>query len=240
MEYSNTTSKSGIIQREEMLCRLGDGAISGNNTLLQQFCGLNNQAYHEVWMAILSVDKHVRADDYNYGNYPDAPITLVLGQADYTLPVSVLGGNVASFLRLKGVYFLVNEQKQYLNNGTTDERTTTNGIPSSFTVNGKSLFLNCPVSAEALALYGTVHVEFQRSPVAFVFDNTTEIPGFMETYHDLIPLKASALFMLPTDANLASQYEQRFLTRLELLKRDIVNLNGTVEQVITTECVNPV
>jgi hypothetical protein len=221
-----------------MLCGLGDGAIS--RTLLKQFCGLNNQAFYEVHMAGMSVDTHVSVDDYNYGDYPDAPITLVLGQADYTLPVAVLGGNVASFLRLKGVYFLVNGQKQYLYNGTNEERTTTNGIPSSFTVNGKSLFLNCPISAEALALYGTVHVEFQRSPVAFEYDDTTVIPGFMETYHDLIPLKASSLYLLPTNPNLANQYEQRFQLRLKDYKRDLVLLNGTVEQVITSECVNPV
>ena len=233
MEYSNTTTKSGIIQREEMLCRLGDGAISGNTTLLQQFCGLNNQAYHEVWMAMLSVNKHFKTDDYNYTDYPDAPITIVAGQQDYTLPVAVTGGNVASFLRVNGIYLLKDGVRTYLTPMKDETLTTTAGTPSTYKINGKSIFFQCPFSASSATEYTSFHVEFQRVPDPFAYNDTTQQPGFMETYHDLIPLKASALFMLPTDLNLANQYEQRFLTRLELLKRDIAIIDDTTSHRLT-------
>lgn len=241
MQYSDTTNKTGIIQREESLCSLGDGGITGNTVLLKQFCGYNNQAFLEVFIEGMSVDKHAKTDDYNYTDYPDAPITLVLGQSDYTLPVSVLGGNVASFLRLGGVYFFENGHRTYLTELQDDaQKTTIAGVPSSFYINGKSLFFNCPVSADALSRFGSVHVEFQRSPVAFVFDDTTVIPGLMEVYHDLIPLKASSLYLMPINPTLAIAYEQRFYSRLAKYKRDLVLMNGVTENVITSETVNAV
>lgn len=227
MEYSNTTTKGGIIQREEMLCGLGDGGISGNAVLLRQITALNNHAYHEIWMAILSVNKHFKADDYNYTDYPDAPITIVAGQSDYTLPVAVTGGNVASFLRVNGIYLLKDGVRTYLTPMTGETLTTTAGTPSTYKINGKSIFFQCPFSASSATEYTSFHVEFQRVPDPFLYDDTTQQPGFLETYHDLIPLKTSSLYLLPTNPNLANQYEQRFLTRLELLKRDIAIIDDT-------------
>lgn len=235
MQYSDTTNKNGIIQREEALCNIGDGGISGDTTLLKQFTGYNNSAYHEIWMAIMSVDKNNKADDYNYTNYPDAPITMVLNQQDYTIPVAVTGGNVASFLRLGGVYFLYNNERTYLTQMTADDvLSSTSGEPTKYKLNGQSIFFNCPLNQATLTKYGSLfYVEFQRVPDAFLYTDTTQQPGFLETYHDLIPLKASAMYLLPKDLNLSTAYEQRFLTRLEFLKRDIANLDDNSPKQIT-------
>ena len=239
MEYSNTTTKAGIIQREEALCLLGDAGISANTTLIRQFTAFNNAAYHEIWMAQMSVDKTWKSDDFNYTDLPDAPITLVALQSDYTLPVAVSGGNVASFLRLNGVYHTKNGFRTYLRPMENNETLLADdGVPTSYRVQGKSLFLNVQPSSDFVTDVTNLHVEFQRVPDAFLYDDTTQQPGFLETYHDLIPLKASSLYLLPINPNLAQLYEQRFLTRLELFKRDVSNLDDAQERNFTSEYIS--
>lgn len=242
MQFNNVTDKNGIIQRIELLCSIGDGGISGDSTLLKQVTGLVNESYFEIWMAQMSVDNNAKSDDFNYTDYPDAPITMVLNQADYTLPVAVVGGNVASFLRLNGVYFKVNGQRQYLSPMDGDDvLTSVASEPIKYTVDGKSIIFQCPLSQGTLTKYGsTFYVKFQRVPDAFTSADTTQQPGFLETYHDLIPLRASAKYMLPIDANLSARLDQQFYTRLQFFKRDIANMDDASPRAITTECVNPV
>lgn len=236
MIYSDTTlALDGIIQSEEQLCLLGNGGISSNSTLLKQFTNLNNRAYHEVWMAYLSVDRNNRADDYNYTDLPDAPITMVVSQANYSLPVAVTSANISTFLRLKGVYFLLNGNRQYLTPmDSLESLSTVAGEPTQYYINGKSIIFNCPFSADTLTKYSSIfHVEFQRVPDAFLSSDTTQQAGFMETYHDLIPLKASAIYLLPTNPQLANQYEQRFINRLELFKRDVAKMDDNRNMAIS-------
>jgi hypothetical protein len=237
MQYSDTalTYGGGIVQAEEQLCNLGNGGIANNTTLLKQFAGYNNRAYYEIWMAQLSVDRKMKADDYNYTDYPDAPITMIVSQQDYTIPVATTGANVATFLRLNGIYFTVNGERTYLRPMEEDEQlSSTAAEPTAYRMNGKSIWFNCPMSAATLTKYSsTFYVEFQRVPDAFAYNDTTQQPGFMETYHDLIPLRASAWYLLPINPTLATQYEQRFLARLELFKRDVANMDSKRENVIT-------
>lgn len=240
MQYSDTTSLTGIIQAEEALCKLGNGGISNDAVLLKQFTGYNNRAYHEIWMAQLSVDKQWKSDDFNYTDLADAPITLVTSQSDYTIPVAVTSANVATFLRLNGVYYTSSTGvRVYLRPMEADETIMAlDGVPTAYRNNGKSIRFDVQPSAEFVTDYTTFHVEFQRVPDAFLSTDTTQQPGFMETYHDLIPLKASAIYLLPTDANLANQYDARFYARLELFKRDVSNMDDSVENNFTSEHIN--
>lgn len=240
MQFSDTTTKAGAIQRCETLCLLGDTGISSNATLLKQFTAYINSAYHEVWMAIMSVDKQWKHDDFNYTDLPDAPITLVASQSDYSLPVAVTSANIATFLRLNGIYYTsATGVRVYLRPMEADETIMAiDGVPTAYRNNGKSIRSNVQPSSDFVSTHTTFHVEFQRVPDAFLSTDTTQQPGFMETYHDLLPLKASATYLLPTNANLATQYEQRFLARLELLKRDVANLDDSVENNFTSEFIS--
>jgi hypothetical protein len=239
MQYSDTTNFTGIIQRSERLCNLGSGGISGNTQLLKEFTGLHNEAYNEIWMAGMSVDKHNRIDDYNYTDFPDATITMVLNQADYTLPVAVSGGNVASLLRIKGVYVTINGYRQYLSQmEDTDLLGSVATEPTKYLTNGKSIIFQYPFNAITLTKYGSVfNVEFQRVPAAFLYTDTTKVPGFMESYHDLIPIRAASKYLLPTNSPLSNQYDAQFYKRLQLFKRDITRFDDNSPGVITSETV---
>lgn len=224
MKFSDTTNKNGIIQLSESLCSLGDAGISSDAVLLKQFTNYVNMAYWEIFMASLSVDSNWKTDDFNYTDYPEAPITMVNSQSDYTLPVATTGENVATLLRVNKVWVL-DTQGHRLDVEFDPDQDIQNfgvtGIPTEYRLHGKSIYLvPAPVST-AVTLASGLIIQFQRTPDAFTSADTTQEPGFMGTYHDLLALKASAWYLLPVNPNLATQYEQRFLSRLELFKRDV-------------------
>lgn len=232
MVFSDTSlATQGLIQRCESLCLLGDGGISGNSTLLKQFTGDINVAYDKMWMAQMSVDKNIKSDDPNYSDLPDAPITMVVSQADYTLPVAVSGGNISSFLRLKGVYFIANGARTYLTPMTSsDKLTTTANEPTKYQVNGKSIIFQCPLSAATLTKYSSVfRVEFQRITDPFLSTDTTQQPGIMSTYHENIAIEASSVYLKPTNQNLSMGYHSDFLMELDNFKRDVANIDSSVQ-----------
>lgn len=239
-DFSNTTTKGGYIQKCEALCLIGDGGITGDATLLKQFTSYINTAYYEVWMAQLSVDKQWKRDDYNYTDLPDAPITLFASQSDYSLPVAVTSANTSTFLRLNGVYYTDSTGVRiYLRPMESDETLMAiDGVPVAYQNNGKSIRLNVQPSSAFVTQFTNLHVEFQRVPDAFLSTDTIQQAGFLETYHDLLPLKASAIYLLPVNPNLSAMYEQRFLARLELFKRDIANMDDSVENNITSEFIS--
>lgn len=239
MQYSDTTlATDGIIQREEALCLLGDGGISGNSTLLKQFTMYNNAAYLEVWAAELSVSGLSRPDDYNYTDYPDSSITLVASQADYTLPVAVSGGNLSSFLRLKGVYYTLNGMRVYLDPMTdTDQLYDIDGVPDKYQLNGKSIFFNFRPSSSFLTQVTAIHIEFARIPDAFLSTDTTQQAGFLATYHELIPLKASSTYLKPVNPQLSQLYANDFYVMLEKFKRDVAKFDDNVKGDITSEAI---
>ena len=130
MQFNNTAGV-GIIQRCEALSLLGDTGISGNTILLRQFTGAVNQAYLEIVSQIMKVDTNWKFDDFNYNDYPEAPINLVASQRDYTLPVATVGANIATVLRINEVWVLntsglrqrlelmsANEEFDYISTGT--------------------------------------------------------------------------------------------------------------------------
>lgn len=234
MKFSDTTNKNGIIQLCEALSRLGDAGISGDATLLKQFTGYVNQAYWEVFMAQMSVDSRWKADDFNYTDYPEAPIDLVDEQRDYTLPVASTGANMATLLRVNRVWVL-DKQSNRIElqplDPEDDEFHENSAFPRKYRLHGKSIRLDPKPSTTSVTLTGGLIIQFQRTPDAFLSTDTTQEPGFMGTYHDLLALKASAWYLLPIKPDLAQLYEERFLRRLELFKKDVAKSddNGTVQ-----------
>ena len=227
--FSDTTLATiGLIQRCESLCSIGNGGISGDSVLLKQFTGYINSAYDKMVMAEMSVDKNRKYDDYNYSDLNDAPITMVLSQADYSIPVAVTSANVATFLRLKGVYFIANGVRTYLTPMSgTDTLTTTAGEPTKYQLNGKSIVFQCPLNAATLTKYGSVfHVEFQRVPDAFLSTDTTQQAGILGTYHELIAVEASSMYLKPIDMGQSQSLHNDFLMELENIKSDLANIES--------------
>lgn len=225
MIYTDTTNKNGLLQLCEQLCSIGDGGISGDATLKAMFTNYLNMAQSQAVAAILQVDKNHNYDDYNYTDLPDAPITLVANQQDYTLPVASVGANLSTLVRVKGVYFLLNNIRTYLPYMRQDEALySVAGEPYSYRLNGKSLFFNIPPNAATVTKYGTFHVEFQRIQDKFTTSDTTQEPGLIEIYHPALAVKASAIYMLPIDRTLSLTYSSGDMNRPAMFENELINL----------------
>ena len=66
MQFSDTTTKSGLIQECEFWTKLGDGTISGTDLLLKQFTRLMNVRYAKVMARLQLITGADGAEDTNY------------------------------------------------------------------------------------------------------------------------------------------------------------------------------
>ncbi len=226
--FLNTTDKNGLINICESLCLLGDGAISGNTLLLKQFTNYINIGIAEVRHHIMKVDKTWKSDDYNYTNLPEAPITFVLEQYDYEVPVASNGANVATLLRINHIYYVKSGQRIYLTPMLGRERVnvgdTVTGTPTAYYFDGKSIWFDMAPSQETIDDIQEFYVDFSRLDDPFVSGDTTQQPGFLATYHHILAYKAVALHRLPENINLALTYSSGDIKRPGMFEAGILEL----------------
>lgn len=238
MQFSDTTNKNGIVQFTESLCKLGDGGITNDTVLFKTITAYINQAYAKVAMALLRVDKNFRWDDFNYTDFAIATITLVDQQRDYTLPAAVVGGNASTLyrvnsVRIKDVSGLFYDLTPLPPNADeSQEGAAYSGVPLQYRMIGNSVRLTPKPLTGAITLTNGMEIQFQRSFDEFTSADTTQQPGFMNSYHDLLALDAAAAYLLPFNADLAIQYIGLFNTRLELLQQDYTNKDDNTKNQI--------
>lgn len=186
MPFSETSTKTGLIQDCEQRLFGNYGEISGNPNKLYEFTARLNRSLDKAVTKILGIDGKWQFDDSNYTDIPIGTTSLVSGQDDYTLNVShleILGvsildsdGNVKV---LDPIDELDREMKEKL------EATTTTGTPTHYDKKGSSVILfPTPDYSRASGLT----VRFQRGPSYFVYTDTTKVPGFASVFHPYISL----------------------------------------------------
>lgn len=226
--FLNTTDKNGLINICESLGGYGDGGISNNTTLLKQFTNYINIAIGEVRHHLLKVDRNWKADDYNYTNYPDAPITLVASQFDYELPVAATGNNLATLLRVNHVYYVQGAERIYLDPMDRREQynATTTGTPTAYYFDGKSIWFDVAPNAAFITSVSTFHVDFSRLDDPFVSGDTTQQPGFLGTYHHILSYKAVSLGKLKEDPPFALRLSSGDMKRPGMFESGIEELQS--------------
>lgn len=196
MEFSNTTSKSGLIQDCEFLTNLGDGTISSDPTLLGRFTGLINNGYDEVLPVIFSSDSKWPWDDQNQTKHPIATFDLVAGQADYTFTADEQGNSI---LEIDGVYVkdasgtfrkmqAVDSPSDQGTSAIFAENPTNTGTPTRYTKRGPTIWLD---AVPNYSQSGGVRFLFSRTPSYFGSADTTKTPGIPAPFQRLLSLIAS-------------------------------------------------
>jgi hypothetical protein len=195
IQFNDTTNKQGLIQLCEKWTGLGDGAISGNTTLLKQFTAAINLAFDELLPLIFSSDAKWQYDDINHTKYPIATVNLVAGQADYSFVADEQGNSV---LEVRKVYVMdqsgtyreleaVDAQTDIDASSILAEASTNIGTPRRYDKIGPSIMLdpipNYSVSAGLRAV-------FSRTPIYFTSAETTKTPG--------IPVCQELLALIPS------------------------------------------
>lgn len=207
LQFSNTTTRRGIIQSCERNTLLGTGGISGDTNLLKDFTARVNAAGSYAWSIIFN-SFGWKYDDGNYTDLPQSSQTLTSGQEKYALPSDALTVDRVEVKDAAGNYIqltslvepqLVPSVDEYLKNANT---------PYGYRLLGETIEI-FPASNYTLA--SGLKVYFGRSSVEFDYDDTTETPGFASDFHEIIPTHASLdwLYINKPNSNTIAHLEKK-------------------------------
>ncbi len=216
MQFSDTSTKLGIIQACERYTNKGDAAISGNATLLAEFTAHINEIQRRVWNTIFSSYGGWQYDDSNQTDLPSASATITADQTSYSIPTGALTirgievKNTGSvWTRLAPLTEEMIRERQAMG-----EFFKTSGSPQYFQLVGDSIRLY-PASNYTQA--SSFKVFFDRGSVAFASGDTTKTAGFASEYHGILPLGAALEYLkikLPGDgttAQLRADYQEMMM-----------------------------
>lgn len=222
LQFSNTTTKNGIIQHIERNCGFNDGDISSNPTLLAQFTADVNTALDEVTSLIFQVGGTWQYDDSNHPEYPIITTSIVSGQRDYPFTTDESGNLILDIQKV-----LVADS-----NGLFRELTpvdvpsgapanywdglNTGGIPNSYEKNANGIFLD-PIPnynrSAGLKIY------ISREGSYFSTDDTTKKPGFAGLFHEYLALRPAYFYCMRNGKQTATSLEKE----MEKMKLSIMD-----------------
>lgn len=201
MVFSDTTTKSGLIQLCERLCGFADAGISGDATKLAQFTASLNRSYGLVVGWIFKADGRWHFDDGNYSTFPISTTTLVDGQRDYSLPADLLHLRQVEVMKTDDNYYtldLMSDNDYRLRNEKQQEDA---GIPTHYYLLGNSVFIYPKTTSAFSTLTSGLRLTYDRYVDYFTTSDTTKSPGFVEYLHKILAYLASAEYCLSTDMN---------------------------------------
>lgn len=193
MMYSDTSGKTGLLQRCEYYTGLGDAGISGSTLLKAQFTqSLNNWLQKIVTMILSSMDGW-DYDDVNHTDFPILTTNLVANQPDYSLPAS------EKILKIKRVEITYDGTNWYkaepFDIGERGKATSTTLIASDFStsepkydIQFNSIFVY-PIPDTAVT--SGLKLWVSREIDEFTTSDTTQEPGIDEPFHEMLAQGAS-------------------------------------------------
>lgn len=238
MQFSNSTTKNGIIQACEFYTGLGDTGISAQATVLDHFTRLVNNRYQEVVTAILDSMDGWDWDDTNHTNkIPIVTRPLIANQTEYLFSTALwslvahegqaAGGNATiKPLKIKRVDVCydgtgntcykaepVDSGEMGLglgNDSLTDARF--NNAQPFYDVTNSGILLYPRATAANVSNSGILRVEFTRNVDLFVDTDTTQEPGIDEPFHDMLSLGASMDWLMAKkpDSPTINQLAQKY------------------------------
>lgn len=196
MQYSDTTNKNGIIQRYERHTLLGDGVVSGDDTILKQATADINETIYDLTTLIIASNDNFDFDDPNKTDYPIATTPLVAGQRDYQF-------DSISFLKLKRVdvtwdgtnYYKAEpfDSATYQEGLGNDAQTDKNfsKLAPAYDPKGFGFWLYPLADAADVTAGAKARIEFTRAYDEFTYSDVTAVPPIERPFHDLIAIGAA-------------------------------------------------
>lgn len=197
MQFSDTSTKQGLIQEIEFWTNLGDGVVSGDTTLLKQFTNRLNRAYDSVLPLIMLMGDKMRWDDLNHTKHPIGTFNITSGTGDYELLSDEQGNSVLNITDLMILPSSSSTEYAPLTRLTLDDPRALRamspnpsyvGIPSAFVEKDNVVFFDVVPNYSATA---GGKIFFERAPSYFAYTDTTKMPGIPSPFHPLLALHAA-------------------------------------------------
>lgn len=222
LQFSDTTTKNGLIQTCEITLFDNYGDISSNSDRLYTFTRLLNEALNRVTSLILRYDGRWQFDDTNNTDLPIGTTNLVTTvgseQQDYAISVSHLKILSVEIKDASGGWHTLQpiDQTDLYNTNITDFLSSP-GLPQYYDKIGNSIFLYPKPLGTAVTSTAGLKVRYQRPPSYFTYTDTTKTPGFNSLYHVLVAMIACRDYAL--DKSLASA--NSLTERVKLLEESL-------------------
>lgn len=222
LQFSNTTSKNGIIQIIERNCGFNDGEISGNSTRLAQFTGEVNLAVDDLFGFLFPPGDKWQLDDSNHTDYPIIFTNLVSGQRDYSFTTDENGNYILDIYKVmaadaNGVFHELEMQDQQGQSASTfTDGQNSSGTPTRCELTGNGVFLDLIPNYNYT---NGLKVFVNREASYFTTSDTTKRCGFAHLFHEYLALKPSYNY---ARNNLDSSIADRLLRDLTKMRLDIM------------------
>lgn len=198
-QFSNTTTKDGLIQILERKLGFNDGEISGNATRLAYFTGMLNSSLDKYIAKIFQWDGTAHFDDSNHTTpFPSIAVNLVSGTRSYAFTTDA-NSNLMLFIfkimcadsngifhELKPIDHLRDRDANSFFDGLS-----VTGMPSRYGKQGKyvvvDLIPNFSYSGGLVAYVG-------REGSYFAVSDTTKTPGIAGSFHEILAIDTAWVY----------------------------------------------
>ena len=168
---------------------------------ISQFIRSANARYREAVFWIWQYSSIWEFDDSNYNDLPIATTSLVDGQQDYSIPTDALDVLRVEVLDSDGNYQLIPQiDKSQITSALTEYEETA-GLPDSYDLIGGSIFLYPKPGSGYVTLADGLKLYLARDIDAFTTSDTTQEPGFMSSFHEIIAYGSAYDFALANGIN---------------------------------------
>lgn len=204
MQYSNTTTKDGLLQDCEFWTGLGDGTITGSATLKALFTNRLNREYDSVNAFLKRKSKLSSHDDYNYLSQDFSTFQFSSAGNSFQFLTTEDGETITDIVGISiqessGAVKYVPLQKLTVDNAKAlqimSPDTDNTGVPTGYIERNNTVFFDVIPSFS-----GTAKLFFKRAPSYFVSTDTTKTPGFDADYHPVLSKRASLAWLLVNKA----------------------------------------
>lgn len=214
MQFSDTSTKLGIVQQTTFLCDTDTTAYPLNDIVREI-----NAAYEEVIGWLIHADGVWQFDDENYSTLNEGTTDLVSGQSDYSIASTFLDIEWVKVKDKNGYWQMLTPIDQSQTSHPLEDYLITNGFPCYYDKQGDSIRLYpAPDNGVSVTLSAGLKVGFQRTASLFTNADTTKVPGFVSPYHAILSYMAALPYCMKYKKDRIGLYTQKILQ----LKTDLI------------------
>lgn len=224
IQFSNTSTKGGLIQLIERNLKLGDGRISGDTSLLKDFTADINLAFDSLLRIIFKASGRWQFDDSNHTDYPTIMTNIVANQRDYSFVTDEQGNVILDIYKVmikdpvsgfyNEIYPVDQQSDEDMSSFYSGEDVT--GTPTRYDKTANGIFLD---ALPGYDLANGLKIFINRESSYFVYSDTTKkagVDGLCQEYLALEPTYRYAM--------------RNKLDNREEFKRDLMELTNDIKK----------
>lgn len=196
LQFSDTTTKKGIIQEIESECGFNDGDISSNTTLLKKFTSKVNLAFDDFTKIAIQASGKYQFDDSNQTSYPIITANIVQGQRDYPFTTDSDGNlilDIYKVLILPSATATLFQPLDPIDAQSDDWNTiqtnyTGQGVPTAYDKTANGIFFDYIPS---YSVANGIKIYINREASYFAYTDTTKKPGVPGILHRYFVVKGA-------------------------------------------------